>query len=491
MIKSGMRQLFALLSLLVIAFSSFSQQEYFLFIQSDNSQPFYVQANSKTYSSSGIGHLIIPGLKDSTYTLAIGFPRNQFPEQIFEVKLNRKDAGFQLKSDGGGNWSLFNLQTLQFIKSKPVQQKQISYGDIRKSDHFSVMMAGLVNDSAVLYTSIAKVEPVITPESKTVADVPVNTTQATTVQQSPPKQEVKKVDTPLISSRSAKRPDSTLVAKQPEPKKDEPIKFDTSTAEPLPVKVDTPAKSTSPVLVTNNEKRDTVAEVVKSSVELVSEKKNQEGIKLLFAERSGQAVDTIDVFISSEPKKDTPAIKDTPSIKPEEKNTPVIAQPDYTKKDSIQKIDSANASRPIKENSSPKLDTVRVDTLVVRKDSSSVTRPEVKTSVEDSGKNKVVLINSDCTSFATDFDVDKLRIKMLGERDADGQVSQARKVFKTKCFSTKQIRALTELFPSDEGKYKLFDAAYPFVSDTANFRELASLLTDPYFINRFKAMVRM
>ena len=220
-------------------------------------------------------------------------------------------------------------------------------------------------------------------------------------------------------------------------------------------------------------------------------KKNQEGIKLLFAERSGQAVDTIDVFISSEPKKDTPAIKDTPSIKPEEKNTPVIAQPDYTKKDSIQKIDSANASRPVNENSSSKLDSVRVDTLVTRKDSSPVTRPEVKTSVADSAKNKVVLINSDCTSFASDFDVDKLRVKMLGERDADGQVSQARKVFKTKCFSTKQIRALTELFPSDEGKYKLFDAAYPFVSDTANFRELASLLTDPYFINRFKAMVRM
>ena len=163
MIKSGMRQLFALLSLLVIAFSSFSQQEYFLFIQSDNNQPFYAQANSKTYSSSGIGHLIIHGLKDSTYTLTIGFPRNQFPEQIFEVKLNRKDAGFQLKSDGSGNWSLFNLQTLQLIKAKPVQQKQISYGDIKKSDHFSVMMAGLVNDSVVLYTSVAKVEPVVTP----------------------------------------------------------------------------------------------------------------------------------------------------------------------------------------------------------------------------------------------------------------------------------------------------------------------------------------
>jgi hypothetical protein len=47
------------------------------------------------------------------------------------------------------------------------------------------------------------------------------------------------------------------------------------------------------------------------------------------------------------------------------------------------------------------------------------------------------------------------------------------------------------MFRTDEGKYKLFDAAYPFVSDTNNFKDLAGLLSEEYYINRFKAMVRM
>ena len=84
-----------------------AQQDYFLFIQSENSQPYYVQTNGKTLSSSAIGHLIIPGLKDSIYTLNIGFPKNQFPEQIFQVRINRKDAGYQLKNLGAEGWALF------------------------------------------------------------------------------------------------------------------------------------------------------------------------------------------------------------------------------------------------------------------------------------------------------------------------------------------------------------------------------------------------
>ena len=46
------------------------------------------------------------------------------------------------------------------------------------------------------------------------------------------------------------------------------------------------------------------------------------------------------------------------------------------------------------------------------------------------------------------------------------------------------------LFLKDEGKYKIFDAAYPFVSDSYNFSTLETQLTDVYFINRFKVMIR-
>ncbi len=61
--------------LLSFCLTGFSQQEYFIFIQTDNGQPFYLQLGDKTYSSSSIGHIIISKLADSTYTLNIGFPK--------------------------------------------------------------------------------------------------------------------------------------------------------------------------------------------------------------------------------------------------------------------------------------------------------------------------------------------------------------------------------------------------------------------------------
>ena len=80
---------------------------------------------------------------------------------------------------------------------------------------------------------------------------------------------------------------------------------------------------------------------------------------------------------------------------------------------------------------------------------------------------------------------------MLTEDDADAQVTEARNLFKVKCVTTSQVKSLSSLFRNDVGKYKLLDAAYPFVSDSKNFKELISLLSDEYYIGRFKAMVRM
>jgi len=99
-------------------------------------------------------------------------------------------------------------------------------------------------------------------------------------------------------------------------------------------------------------------------------------------------------------------------------------------------------------------------------------------------------MNVKCKNTATDYDVDKLRVKILATEDEDDKISTAKKVFKTKCFSTNQISALSEVFPTDAGKYKLFDAAYSYVSDVNNFPRLQNLMKDEYYISRFKAMLK-
>ena len=91
---------------------------------------------------------------------------------------------------------------------------------------------------------------------------------------------------------------------------------------------------------------------------------------------------------------------------------------------------------------------------------------------------------------ANEDDFFKLRKRMAAASSDDAMVTEAKKGFKAKCFSTLQVKNLSALFLTDESKYKFFDAAYQYVGDLENFSSLQSELKDEYFVNRFKAMLR-
>ena len=79
---------------------------------------------------------------------------------------------------------------------------------------------------------------------------------------------------------------------------------------------------------------------------------------------------------------------------------------------------------------------------------------------------------------------------MASENNAEDMIKVAKKYFKIKCYGTEQIKDLSYLFLTDKGKYMFFDAAYPFTSDSNKYQTLQSQLTDEYYLNRFKAMIR-
>lgn len=132
--------------------------------------------------------------------------------------------------------------------------------------------------------------------------------------------------------------------------------------------------------------------------------------------------------------------------------------------------------------------------VVTEKKTALQTLPEEKKAVQEIPKEqtqpRAAIPNSDCTALASEDDFMKLRKKMAAENNDDDMVTVARKSFKTKCFTVAQIKNLSVLFLNDKGKYQFFDAAYPFVSDSYNFITLQSLLSDEYYVNRFKAMLR-
>jgi hypothetical protein len=90
---------------------------------------------------------------------------------------------------------------------------------------------------------------------------------------------------------------------------------------------------------------------------------------------------------------------------------------------------------------------------------------------------------------ASEKDMVAMRKKMIMMSDEDEMISLALKDFKARCYSTERIQNLSYVFTTDKGRYKLFDAAFPYVYDPANYSQLERLLNEDYYIKRFHALV--
>ncbi|MFT3825282.1 MAG: hypothetical protein QM731_15295 [Chitinophagaceae bacterium] len=420
------------------------QQAYFLFIQADDSQPFYVQTRGNVYSSSAIGHLIIAGCKDTVYNLVVGFPANRFPQQYFTVSIQKKDHGYLLKNTNGQGWSLENLQTQNVIQAEPVpvQPSDTIYGEKKGNDAFAALMASVVNDTAVLYSSVKPSET-------------INAAVAV-------------VDTP---------------AKQPEVVKNDPPPAVTNTSNNVsipglinrPVVSGTATKDTSALVTTDNTTAPTDTQLVKNeskpvenipvparaTITRLTETDDKDGKRMVFTDATGAAADTIVIIIPFEKEAEILVKKDTPVQKK------TVPAPDSA---IAVKAEEKKDTQLVVKKDPPKGDTVRV--------------------VIEPASAPADAVNKNCRNFATDQDVDKLRVKMLEAVTAYERAEVSRKILKLKCYSSQQIKALSELFANDEGLYRFLEIAYPCVSDPGRFRDLISLLRSEEYVTRFKKMVR-
>ena len=101
LILNAMKKLFVFILSFWACVSVSAQKRYFIYLESDNGLPFYVRTTDKVYSSSPAGYLILPELRDSSYTLFVGFPSAQSKEAKFIIKINGADRGFSIKHTEG------------------------------------------------------------------------------------------------------------------------------------------------------------------------------------------------------------------------------------------------------------------------------------------------------------------------------------------------------------------------------------------------------
>jgi hypothetical protein len=181
-----------ILALILVHAGLRSQDRYFLYIQTENGQPFYARFQGRTLSSSGIGYLILPKISDSVSSIVIGFPKKLFPEQSFRINGIRSDRGFMLKNLGDKGWALIDMQLNDMVMAispdvpaTPVAKVPVS------SDAFSELLSTAIADSTLMET------PVVVKNASSVA---------TSVQKSSIPKDV--VSQPVSTLDVADRPDT-------------------------------------------------------------------------------------------------------------------------------------------------------------------------------------------------------------------------------------------------------------------------------------------
>lgn len=452
LILVAMKKMLSFFFLLLISAVGKAQKEFFIYLQSENWTPFYVKMGEKVQSSSSAGYIILPGLKDSTYSFYIGLPSQQASEARFTISTNGKDKGFLLKTMEGG-LRLFDMQSSQVIQPKAMENAAET--GVLRTDNFTKTLAQAADDPSLLI-AIAKPEPVAAKEA-TAAKEPVkegeikqnNETLTETLAQVK-REEKPKEDTITTTARTEGEVKTAAVEKEKaaEPKyEEEKQKMDTAAQASVEVKTEGAkeaiTKEKEPVAEENKNRPEAVPPVTdkeykRSVVIRRSESSTTEGFGLVFIDMAEESADTIRLLIPNQKK----------LLITEEEAFPVAI------------AESPN------------------EVTVNQKDQK-----------DEGPKPAVTKLKPACAAIAGENDFKKLRKNMAAKITDEAMITEAKKHFRSKCFTTDQIKNLSTLFLTSASKYQFFDAAYPHVSNQEEFASLQAEIKDEYFLKRFKALV--
>ena len=258
---------------------------------------------------------------------------------------------------------------------------------------------------------------------------------------------------------------------------------------PEPVKKEEPAVTPVVKAAEVSKAPEKVAETVvaapakpKSLITKIRSSQTGESSNITYLVSDEYGSDTVNISIPGDKTGETPEpapapkeVKQAETAKAKEAATPKFIEIDLP--DPVNTTEVAKAAT---------VENKKEEVLKVTANSSNMAQKKEETAAAA----PMQMINSDCKTVASEDDFMKTRKKMTAQKSDDDMVNAAKKLFKQKCYSTAQVKNLSVLFLKDEGKYKFFDAIYPFVYDSREFRQLESQLTEEYYIRRFRSMIR-
>lgn len=447
-----MNKLLSCLLGLLVSQAVYSQKDYFVYLQSEGGQPFFVRMNEQTYSSSANGYLILSRMRDSSYTFRVGWPGKPEEQPYFTVKVGAKDRGLLLKHFTGEGWGLFDLQSMEMVKSHaaPASNSSVKL-EPRPVSNFTDVLAKAANDPTLRMKEV-KVEKPVVKEEKKEAPVVVK-------KEEPRKEPVKEVTAPIADTVA-------IVAE----KKETPA-----------LAPDTLVKKTDPIAEELQVAQDTVA-VVKP------QPKAEE--KTIVEEKP--------VLKQEEPvvKEEKPAAKQEEPVVQEQRTETSYARSKVSRRSESSTTEGFSLTF-VDEYVDGHRDTIKIlipnAPKAWQKEPAKVSVAEEKkfldipVTASDSTKTSVKANN--CQQKASESDFLKLRKKMAAATTDDGMIREAKKGFEQKCYTVKQVRNLGSLFLNDAAKFQFFEAASKYVSDADNLPAMGDDLKNEYYLRRFKKVL--
>lgn len=124
-----------------------AQQNHFIYIQSENKEPFYIILDGKAqYNSTITGYAIIPKLKEGKYNIEVTFVKSRAVSRAnFLCSLNQRDIGYLLKYMDGKGLVLSDLQTQEITTANQITNTNVT----TNTNSFGDMLADATNDPSL------------------------------------------------------------------------------------------------------------------------------------------------------------------------------------------------------------------------------------------------------------------------------------------------------------------------------------------------------
>ncbi|MRG49164.1 DUF4476 domain-containing protein [Chitinophaga sp. SYP-B3965] len=490
MYRFKLKLLYLFCCLLVCSGLAAQDASYFVYIQHEKQQPFYVKLEGKMLSSSVKGYVILPKLPQGKVPVTIGFPKSEAPEQSYVIRLTgQRDYGFLLKNTGEKEYALYDLQTFATLKSgggaaaAPLQEN-VTVTRISSEGSTAEQKELMNNVQADVETALAAKKPdTLAPKKKgsfaealdrvvtddRPEDMPLEAPKPKPVVVAAP---IEADVVPAAEAPPVKKPRGKKNRKEREALSEEEQNLLSSVMEDEKKAAADEAVATAvPAMVDSVSA--TMSDTVSGGEEVPVAKKERKPKK----KKEQAEPEFIDFNSTAKPAAAAPVVE---KVVPEEETA---VQPEISAKDAREaKREKRKAEREAAERAAFVKDSIANAEF-------NTSTPVAEAPVEEK-KSSIKMVNSDCEKILEVDAFRKLLRTMNSKKSDDDMVDAFRKGTRSVCISTEQIRALTQLISTEESRYQLLDAAYARTYDTQNFSTLADLLKEDYYKGRFKAMIK-